>query len=113
MKILKQSEGKIILYSFETEKERDREEYYKWTLLFFGTKTELQGKDDEFWEPLVEAIIFEYQVPSRVSGIYWSNRFKNYIDSSFEKGGCETAKESGISAISDEKEFIIITKERE
>lgn len=103
MKILKQVEGsKIVLYSFEMEIDMiigmDKAFWAKSNvnLIFKGTKSELHGKDDEFWKPLVEEPETEW--------------YKNYQEKGYWH---KSPSESGRSAIEDIKgEFILITQEK-
>lgn len=103
MKTLKQdNEKRIVLYSFETKEELINYHAYlapEKESVFFGDKSVLLQQDEEFWKPLVES-----------NG---SKNFKNYKtkwqgDTLFN---C-TAKESGLSAISGCKEFILIVEEK-
>lgn len=103
MKILKQVEdSKIVLYSFETGEEAS-EKSFIWlrinqSIVFSGTKSELQGKDDEFWKSLVEHQITD-----------WCQGYKSYdMDIILP---CATPSESGRSAL-DSNEFYIITEEK-
>lgn len=109
MKTLKTENGKkTVLRSFETAKELND---FRLTslielrsVLFRGTKTELLQKDDSFWKPLVG-----FSAYGKNNGSL--NCFRDYKNRSSLFLFTLTAKESGLSSLEGEGEYVLITSE--
>lgn len=55
--------------------------------------------DEQFCEELVEKIIFRHSVPARHSGFIDVHKYKDYLDDSFKRSGCCSAKQSFLSLL--------------
>ncbi len=111
MKELKKEKDKAIrLYSFKTEYEMRIERYelsedWDITGLFSGTKQELLQKNEEWCKGIIPIYLKNFFTDRQGKTI---PTYKNYNGLFW----FETAKESLISALEVEEEFVIITEEK-